>query len=267
MSGSRSPWVYTHTKDVGGVHVHPYDGLPLNVIDQIYPRTGEPSTSGAAGVVGYFSQFFGWEGPTAEGSASGWTLSGATGTATVVINNVRHGEIVLTADATANCDPTLQYGSATLGARFVYQVGKQIWCFARCKLSTVTSMEFFFGLGTPDTEPTVTNTLPADGIFFEKANAATNLDFHARQDGTSTERTLMLPSVLVDDTYVIIGFVVDKLGNVIPYHNGTALVSKTIAAGDANLPSAAADVMQFITGFRGASQTATYDWIMFFQEI
>lgn len=267
MSGSQSPWIYRATADVGAVHLHPFDGLPLQIIDQLYPLSGEPTPAGTGGRIGYFNHFFGWEGPLSEGAASGWALSGVTGAATIALNNLRNGEIVLTADATANCDPTLQYGSTSLGARFVYSVGKRIWCFTRCKLSTVTSMEFFFGIATPDTEPTVTNTLPSDGIFFEKADSATNMDFHARQDGTSTERTAMLPSVLVNDTYVTIGFCVDALGNIVPYHNGTALVSKAIAVGDANIPNAAADVMQFITGFRGASQAVTYDWILFYQEI
>lgn len=265
MSGSQSPWIYQPTKDIGATHYHPFDGLPLEVLGQLYPRAGNPTPAGTGGVIGYFNHFFGWEGPVTEGAASGWALSGATGTATIALTDTRHGEIVLTADATSSASPTLQYGSTTAGANFLYSIGKRMWVFGRFKIGTVTSTEFFFGLGTPDTVPT--STFPSDGIFFEKATAATNLDFHARKDGTSTERTLALSSVLVDATYVTVGFCVDNLGNIVPYHNGTALLSKAINVGTANIPSGASDVLQFMTSFVGASQTVSYDWLLFYQEI
>ena len=79
--------------------------------------------------------------------------------------------------------------------------------------------------------------------LFEKAAAATVLDFHARKDGTSTEKT-SASSTLVDDTYTIIGFTVDDLGNIMPYQDGAALTSSAIVAGTANIPSGAADVLQ-----------------------
>ena len=265
MSGSNSPWRYQHLKgDSGGVWSHPFSHLPLHIVDQILDES-TPHTGGK-GIVHYFNHMQSWEGPVAEGAAGGWTLSGTTGAATVTYGNVPEGTIVLTADATASCNPTLQRGSASAGANFLYSVGKRMWCFARVKVGTVGSTEMFFGLATPDTSPSTTGTFPSDGIFFEKAAAATVLDFHARKDGTSTEKT-SASGTLVDDTYTIIGFTVDDLGNIMPYQNGAALTSSAIVAGTANIPSGAADVLQPMIAILGASQTCTIDWLLFAQEL
>lgn len=237
------------------------DDLPVDLVGQI-------GVTGLLGVQYYFNHFHMWEGPVAEGTAGGWLLSGVTGAATIVKNAVRGGEIVLTADATGNCDPTLQLGNTTANMPFRYSVGKRLWVAARLKMGTVTSTEAFFGLGTADTEPTVTNTLPADGIFFEKAAAATTWDFHARQDGTSTERT-GIGSTLVDDTHSIVGFQVDVQGNILPFHVNvlTGLTASRINVGDANIPDAAGDTLTFMVALRGASQTITLDWLLLAQEM
>lgn len=261
---TKAPLLVAGTQDGSTVvQYHPFEGLPAQVLSGLYNLPDGESLSGLGGLVHYFNHFLRWEGPVAEGAAGGWTLSGVTGAATITQPSVRNGAIAITADATANCDPTL----ALNGSPFAYSVGKRAWCFARFKMATVASTEFFIGLGTADTEPTVTNTFPADGIFFEKAAAATNLDFHARKDGTSTEKAAALSTVLADDTYTTVGFTIDKLGNIMPYQNGVALISSFIAAGTANIPSAAADVLQFMVGHRGASQIVTLDWLLLAQEV
>lgn len=236
-----------------------YEGLPIALLNQI-------GSTGLLGIQYYFNHFLQWEGPLTEAAASGWTLSGVTGVATITLSDVRNGEITLTADGTAGADPTLQLGSATVGMNFRYVVGKRLWCHARVKMGTVASTEALFGMATADSEPTVTNTFPADGIFFEKASTATKWDFHARQDGTSTEKTA-IGTTLADATYSIIGFMVDVSGNIQPYQDGSAVAAGLISAGDANLPDAAGDTLQFMVGFRGASQTLALDWLLLAQEL
>lgn len=265
MGRSRSPFRYGDVSDVARGTLHPFQDLPLHILNELLPLDDSPSPQGLGGVEYYFNHFLRWEGPQAEGAAAGWLLSGVTGTATVALTNARGGEIALTADATANCDPTLQLGAAATGAPFGYVLGKRIWVFSRLKIGTVASTEFFFGLGTPDTEPTVTNTFPSDGIFFHKTAAATQLSFDARKDGTSTSRAT-ISSVLVDNTYVTLGFMVDPFGNVNPYQNGSLVVAGVVPVGNANIPSAVADVLQFMVGFRGASQVVTLDWLLLAQE-
>lgn len=260
---TKAPLLVAGTQDASTVvQYHPFEGLPAEVLVGLYNLPDGESLAGLGGLVHYFNHFLRWEGPVAEGAAGGWTLSGVTGAATITQPNVRSGEIALTADATANCDPTL----AMNGSPFIYAVGKQLWCFARLKIATVASTELFIGLGTADTEPTTTNTFPSDGIFFNKAAAATNLALDVRKDGTSTQKTNVLTTALADATYTTIGVRVDRLGNIMPYQNGVALINSSVAAGSANIPGSG-DPMQFMLGFRGASQVVTLDWLLLAQEI
>lgn len=267
MGHSRSPLRYMNEADVAHASRNAFNGLPLHIMNQLL-SAGNPEADSPAGLLGipfYFNHFYQWEGPVTATSAGGWTLTSVTGTGTIVRTNTREGNIVLTADATGSCNPTLQLGSATLGANFLYKVGKRIWVFARLKMGTVASTEFFFGLGLPDTQPTVTNTFPADGIFFHKTTTATKLSFDVRASGTSTSKAL-ITGTLVDDTYRTIGFQVEAAGNVIPYDNGTALTASAVAAGNANLP-ATTSALQLMVAFLGASQTVTLDWLLAAQEI
>lgn len=265
MGRTRSPWRFSAERDAIAVGRHPFEGLPAEWMGQLVADGND--LVGNAGLLGYFDHFFAYAGPVAEGTVAPWTLSGATGAATVVLVNTTNGEIVLTSDSTSGCNPTLQLGSASLGANFLYTVGKRIWCFARVKFQTVASMEFFFGLATPDTAPCVSDTYPSDGIFFAKASSDTNLSFQARKDGTSTTKSSVLTTSLADATYTTIGFRVNLNGAIMPYQNGIALTASSIAAGAANIPNAAADVMQAMIGFKGASLGLTIDWVLFAQEL
>lgn len=232
---------------------HPFVGLPMELVERV-------GTNGTSGAWRYFNDFHDWIGPVAEGALNGWLLSGATGAATVVMSAARHGEIVLTADATAGATPTLGYGGAAgITANFLNVVGKRMWCFVRLKLATVASTELFLGLGTSDTAPCVTSTFPSDGIFFDKASAATKADFHARKDGTSTEK-LLVTTTLVDDTYTTLGFQVNALGNIIPYQDGVSLDTGIITVGTANIPLAG-DTMTFMLGILCNALTCTVDWM------
>ena len=266
MGHSQSPWLFTQTKDKGLAWEHPFAGLPLELISQLMTGDGD-DPAGDAGIQGYFNHFHQWEGPLAEGAAAGWNLAGVTGTTTIVHGDVRNGSIIITPDGTANADPCLQLGSSSAGACFRYSAGKQLWVFARLKVDSVAAIEMFFGLGTPDTQPTVTNTFPSDGIFFEKALTATDLDFHVRQDGTSTEKTSVTGATLTDDTYFTIGFKVDVDGNIMPYYNGTALLTKVVAASDTNIPDGATDILQLMIASLGASRLTTLDWVLAMQEL
>jgi hypothetical protein len=244
--------------DITGTVTHPFGGLPVEVIGQL-------GADGATGVQYYFNQMLSWDGPAAEGTSGNWILSGTTGVATITASNVRFGEIILTADSTGSANPTLQFGSIASAAPFLYTVGKRMWCFIRMALGTVATTEVFFGLATPDTSPTVTGTFPSDGIFFHKASTATKLSFAARKDGTSTDKSLV-SGTLTDGTYTTIGFRIGLLGNLMPYQDGSVIAAGVIPVGTANIPTAAADVLQPIIGILGASMTMKIDWVLFAQE-
>jgi hypothetical protein len=245
-----------------------FNGIPLDVMGQM--ANVLQGVNADAGISIVFDHFLRWPGPISETvpATGGWLLTAGTGAGTVVETNVRGGEIALTVDATAGGNPTLQLGNTTAHMPFRYVVGKRMWCFARLKILTVASTEVFFGFCTADTAPCVTSTFPSDGIFFEKASTATKFDFHARQDGTSTETT-GVGSTLVDDTYTIIGFTVDALGNIQPYQGATAvsaLATGAVAVANANIPDAAGDTLTFEVALLGNAMSVTLDWILLAQE-
>lgn len=270
---SKSPLLVAGMNDTGVVAPHPFEGLPAEFLSRLYTLPDGESLAGLGGLWSQLWHFIMWEGPAQSGagtstSAGGWTLSDvvATSNSTAAVANTRNGELVLTASAVANASPTLALGLTTGPMSFIYSAGKRLWCFARLKIATVASTEFFFGLGTADTQPTTTNTFPSDGIFFNKAAAATNLALDVRKDGTSTQKTNVLTTALADATYVTIGFNVNSRGDIVPFQNGLALTSSIVPAGSANIPGSG-DPMQFMLGFRGASQVVTLDWLMLGQEI
>lgn len=242
----------------GALNSNFFTGLPLDVVSQV-------GADGLGGLQHYFNHFIRWEGPLAEGAAAGWLLSGTTGTATITFTSIRSGEIVLTADATGSCNPTLQLGASGSNMPFIYSVGKRMWMAARFKLVTVATTEVFLGMGTADTSPCTTGTFPSDGIFFQKASTDTKMSFDVRKDGTSTSRA-SLTGTLVDATYTILGFNIDTSGNVHIFQDGTEISASMVAAGTANLPGSG-DPMQFMIGILGASMTMTLDWVLAAQEV
>lgn len=261
MSSTQSPWKYlgTATPTSGSLILpHPFTGLPSDIVARIGDDT-------LTRTFVYYNHFHSWEGPLAEGAAGGWTLSGITGAATIAVSTSASGKIVLTLDGTGSANGCLAYAPAGTGhSPFTYTKGKRMWCFANIAFGTVATNEFFMGFGTPDTAPVVSETFPSDGIFFEKASTALDLDLHARQDGTSTESTAALGTTFTDGGNKTVGFVVDADGSVIPYLGIVPITSKIIPYSSTNLPDAAADVMTFMIGWgRTASMTLTLDWLLF----
>lgn len=260
MSSTQSPWIYRATANMtsGGVILpHPFTGLPVDIVARIGDDTLARSFV-------YYNHFHTWEGPLSAASAGGWTFTAATGTDTIAISTSASGKIVLTNDATGSAKSCLTYAPAGTGhSPFTFTKGKRMWCFANLAFGTVASTEFFMGFGTPDLSPSTSDTFPSDGIFLEKAASATDLDFHVRQDGSSTESTPALGTTFTDGTSKTVGFVVDLDGNGIPYLGLTPQISKIVPNSSTNWPDAGADVMTFMVGHRGASQTVTLDWLLF----
>ncbi len=246
------------------LHSHvgnPLDGAPLHLITML---------GLGGGGHGYASHLMFWEGPTAEGADAGWTLSGVTGAATVVVPaDIQNGAIQLTCAAGADNNGQLEYKG-----NLHYTVGKRMWCFARLALSDANDMEAIFGLGEPGNTDFIAG-LPGEGFFFEKAETATTWDFHARDGGTSTERAAAFSGLtLADDVMQVVGFYVDDLGNITPYWitDPTATVwtaGTNIAAGTANIPDDAGDELSLYFGIETGNSEADYmevDWVIAAQE-
>lgn len=255
---SRGPLLYTKPGDA-------FDQMPL-VLQQLV------GDRGIAGYLNYFNHFETWNGPLAEGTLGGWVLSGATGVATVALtlDEVNTGIIALTTEtAVANANAQLQLTSMPIS----YKVGKRLWCFAKLKLSDVDDELAMFGLMGVDTD--VFSTLPTQGIFFEKDETVTDWDFHVRDGGASTEDTTFSGLTLADDTYHVLGFSVDVVGNVTPYFGTTSSGLKaytTVARSNTQLGTlnTGADIMVPTFAVQtGASQADNMevDWLLVCREL
>lgn len=257
MTAFRGPILYSNPG-------HPFNGVPLNIIDQI-------GASGAGGNTAFFTHMAPYTGPKGDvGSAAGWIISSAVGTASVEDRSVEHGVVRLAVGQSGSCENNAML--ALDAPEVLYEAGQKLWCFARIAISDVDACAAFFGLGTFVTD--FIAAFPADGIFFEKSYTATTWDFHVRQDSTSNETGSVFSGLtLADNTFVTIGFVADTTGTVIPYYsvdNVNFTAGTGFASTVSNMPDSTADIMvvQFgvETGTSGDLDFMDIDWVLIVKE-
>lgn len=240
------------------------DQAPLALVDKLSIIAGETGTRHQ----GYANDFVHWEGPTADAAApgvGGWIVASVDGGGDAAESvDVRDGAQfgilrILTNDADNDNTNLILNGSA-----FRYVKGKRLWFAIRCAPQTAADQELFFGLAIEgDTDPI--NTFPTDGFFFEKAETATAMDFHVRQNGTSTEDTAIDTIAMTNDGMREYGFMVDEAGNINYYFQGVKVGS--VASTDANIPDD--EDLTVYVGVQTGGLAAMYldvDWLFVAQE-
>ena len=130
---------------------------------------------------------------------------------------------------------------------------------AKFKVSDATQSDVVMGLTITDTTPLDTT----DGIFFQKDDGDTNIDFHIEKDNSATSNAAI--GTLADDTFITVAFAYDPHGN-----NGSGSVS--IFMDDAkvgeqttltNIPDDEELTIAFgIQNGEAAAKTMTIDYIM-----
>lgn len=242
---------------------HPFNGVDMTLASKISSLLGQH---------GYANDFHTWEGPAGDSAApgtGGWICTsvdtgGDAGEVVDVKDSTTYGALrILTNDADNDNTQIQMNGSA-----LKYVAGKQMWFFARIAPQDANDGEIGIGL-ILETDTDMVNTFPDDGIFFEKTETATELDFHVRKDGTSSESTAVT-GTLADDTFRIVGFHVQTDGSIDVY-DGTdvdALVNvATVASTNANLPDDEdlTVAIQVQTGTT-ATRYLDIDWLLVAQE-
>ena len=245
----------------GGV-VSPIANAPLVLAELI--GTG---AAGDGGINGYHSHFNRWEGPTGDSATGvgGWictSVDGGGDAAEVVAvrDSQTHGILRITSNDADNDNTQIQMRGST----FKYIAGKRLWFGIRIAPEDADDGEIGFGL-ILETDTDMVNTLPADGIFFEKAETATKMDFHVRQDGTSSGLDSFDSSAMADGTFHTYQVYIDEKGNIHAYYDG-ALIT-TVAASNANIPDDEdlTVAIQIQTG-TGAVTHLDIDWLYCYQE-
>ena len=246
-----------------------------------YSRSGHALDECPTGALQNISTFSGYQwdgsdftdyfGPLAigDGDLGGWRVS-ATGTAAIALEaGVQFGALQIATGATDNNFTGLQ----RIGNPWAYVSGKRMWFFTKFNLEDANDAEILVGLLPPAAEAasdTMAELLALDdGIYFEKAETATEFDAHTRKNDVSTENTLV-SSTFTDGTDRILGFSVDAAGAV-HFWDGTTLDNMTevatVAAGVATIPDDVSLTPYFAveTGDNAASDI-TVDWYFMVQE-
>lgn len=113
--------------------------------------------------------------------AGDWTVT-EVGSGSRALTNVDGGCLLITNAAGDDDHNYMQ----KVGESFLFEAGKPMYFEARVKVSDATQSDMVLGLLITDTSPLATVT---DGIYFQKDDGDTNIDFHVVKNSTATDST------------------------------------------------------------------------------
>jgi hypothetical protein len=155
--------------------------------------------------------------------AANWTLTtteGGTGSATEAVADEDGGVLLVTNAAGDNDHDFFQ----TLDEVVTLETGKKNWFRSRFKVSDATQSDFVCGLQVRDTTPLAVS----DGVWFQKDDGDTNLDFHVAKASSQSSQTSV--GTVADDTYLTTGFYFDG-GTTIHYFLNNAELGTVSTSG------------------------------------
>ena len=134
--------------------------------------------------------------------ADEWTITtteAGTGSATEAVTSQAGGALLIT---NAAGDNDLDFFNLK-GEAFKFVSTKRMFFKAKFKVSDATQSDVVMGLTITDTTPLDTT----DGIFFQKDDGDTNIDFHIEKDNSATSNAAI--GTLADDTFITVAFAYD----------------------------------------------------------
>lgn len=134
-------------------------------------------------------------------TASDWVVT-ETGVATQALTDV-NGGVLLVTNAAADNDASF---SQKVGESFLPASGKKIFFEARFTVSDATQSDWVVGLQVTDTTPLDVT----DGMYFQKDDGDTNIDFYCSKDATTGRLTsTAVTTASAAGTYMKLGFYFD----------------------------------------------------------
>lgn len=139
-----------------------------------------------------------------------WTIAtGGTGNS-AALTDIDGGGLALVAGSGVDYFINLQ----KVGESFLFETGKKLWFEARVKIISVTGTGLTFGLFS---------TTLADHMFFEAADGNVFVQFSK----DSSSNAIPLGSLLVDDTFIRLGFLYDGNDTMSFFVDGVMATSTT----------------------------------------
>jgi hypothetical protein len=152
--------------------------------------------------------------------AADWTITRIGTTPTEALADVDGGALLLTLSAADNDSDFLQ----KKGASFLATSGKKLFFKARFQVSDATQSDWIMGLVVVDTTPlAAAGDGTTDGIFFQKDDGDTDIDFYVQKDATTGQNTsTAIATAAAAATYMTVGFYFDGKRYVYPFVNDIA---------------------------------------------
>lgn len=209
----------------------------------------------------FFDDFTRWV--TDDSSVARYTITtieAGAGSATETLNDELGGVLLLTNDNADNDSDFLQ----KIGESFVFTVGKAMLFKARFRVNDATQSDWVMGLMVVDSTPLADGgDGVTDGVFFQKDDGDTNIDFYVQKDITTGQLiNTTIAFAPANNVYMTLGFWYDGNRTIRAYLND-ALV-KTVDLSDnpaAFLPDTELTVSFGIQNGEAVIKTMSIDYV------
>jgi len=150
------------------------------------------------------------------------------GTSAAAFSDVTGGGIVIT--TAANEDDALWCqmsgdGGTTMNEVFYFATGKKAWFKCQFQGSEATQQDFMLGLWKDQADPI--DTAPTDGVWFNKADGSTDINFHVVKNSSYSSESGI--ATLAANTDVVLGFYWDGVDTFTVYVNDAEVA--TVSSG------------------------------------
>lgn len=213
----------------------------------------------------YWDDFDAWVTTTSSAAKYTITTTEVAGTATEAIGDENGSTLVITNGTADNdCD-----WFQKLGESFLLTSGKRTIFKARFKLSDATECDWIMGLQITDTTPLAAGgDGVTDGIFFQKDDGDTDIDFYVQKNSTTGQLTsTAVTTAAAADTYMTLAFAFDGNRYVAVYKDDVQVANVDLTATlTTYLPDTEITVSFGIQNGEAVAKVMTIDYIFAAQE-
>lgn len=197
-----------------------------------------------------------------------WTITtteAGAGSATEALTDANGGVLLITNDAADNDADFFQ----KVGESFLPTSGKKLWFKTRFAVSDATQCDWVMGLQITDTTPLAADgDGVTDGIFFQKDDDDTNIDFYVQKNATTGQLTsTAVTTTAAADTYMTLAFYFDGERYVYLYKDDSQIARVDLTSTlTTYLPDTELTISFGIQNGEAVAKTMSIDYIFVAQE-